>query len=185
MSLKLINGTSLLMVGNLLGVTAGGVHFAMSDHSLLIRIRQCGHSSTGKVIGQVKPFLCLFWSCELYSLHFNFEAVDVEFYVSAAVMYKSDQFNPSTHPLTPQGTPVIIIAVRYMAAVIISGNKIGCNSYHQRKCNIVLGSERLSFCVSFFGLQQTDLPSFQRFRKLYSWLARKHPLIVLLHCVES
>ena len=42
-----------------------------------------------------------------------------------------------------------------MAAVIISGNKYGCNSYHQWWSNIVFGSERLSFCVSFFGLQQT------------------------------
>ena len=149
MSLKLNNGTSLLMVANLLGVTAGGCSFCHERSQLADKDKIVWPFFNRKYdrTSQTVSLLVLVLSTLLPA--FCFKAVDVEFYVSVTVV--CTKVTDSIHPITTQGALVIIIAVRYMAAVIISGNKYGCNSYHQRKCNIVLRSERLSFCVSFFG----------------------------------
>ena len=132
MSLKLINGTSLLMVANLLGVTAGGCSFCHERSQLADKDKIVWpfFNRKGDRTSQTVSLLVLvLWTLQPA---FYFVAVDVEFYVSAAVMYKSDQFNPPTHPLTTQGARVTIITVRYLAAVFISSNKDDCNSYHQR-----------------------------------------------------
>ena len=81
MSLKLINGTSLLMVANLLGVTAGGRSFCHERSQLADndKIVWPFFNRKGDRTSQTVSLLVLV----LRTLQpaFYFEAVDVEFYV--------------------------------------------------------------------------------------------------------
>ena len=130
MSLKMINGTSLLMVANLLGVTAGGCSFCHERSQIGDKDKIVWPFFNRKYdrTSQTVSLLVLVLSTLLPA--FCFKAVDVEFYVSVTVV--CTKVTDSIHPLTTQGAQVIIIAVRYMAVVIISSNKDDCNIYHQR-----------------------------------------------------
>ena len=98
MSLKLINGTSLLMVANLLGVTAGGCSFCHERSQIGDKDRIVWPFFNRKYdrTSQTVSLLVLVLSTLLPA--FCFKAVDVEFYVSVTVV--CTKVTDSIHPPT-------------------------------------------------------------------------------------
>ena len=98
MSLKLINGTSLLMVANLLGVTAGGCSFCHERSQLADKdkiVWPFFNRKGDRTSQTVSMLVLVLWTLQPALF---FEAVDAEFNVSAAVMGTkvTDSIHPST-----------------------------------------------------------------------------------------
>ena len=98
MSLKVINGAPLLMVANLLGVTGGGCSFCHERSHLADKDKIVWpfFNRKGDRTSQTVSLLVLvLWTLQPA---YYFEAVDIEFYVSVAVM--GTKVTNSIHPPT-------------------------------------------------------------------------------------
>ena len=99
MSLKLINGTSLLMVANLLGVTAGGCSFCHERSQIGDKDKIVWPFFNRKYDRTSQTVSLLVLVLRTLQPAFYFEAIDVKCYVSVAVM--GTKVTDSVHPSTP------------------------------------------------------------------------------------